>query len=83
METEYIEKLIEFACNRIMNDIKEGKFTAYFVAQEICVTRKSILHLVENGWEQARYSTITGLIEFYERHYGVISLPKTEEDYKL
>ena len=35
METEYIEKLIEFACNRIINDLKEGKFTAYFVAQQI------------------------------------------------
>lgn len=83
METEYIEKLIDFACNRIVNDLREGKFTAYFVAQQICVTRKSVIHLVENGWQQARYSTIISLIQFYERHYGVISLPKTDEDYKL
>lgn len=83
METEYIEKLIEFACNRIINDLKEGKFSAYFIAQQIGITRKSVLHLVENGWEQARYSTIVGLIEFYEKYYGVISLTKTDEDYKL
>lgn len=83
METEYLIKLIEFACDRIIEDLRSGKFSAYFVAQCIGVTTKSIRYLTENGWEQAKYGTIVGLIEFYEKHYGIISLPKTEEDYKL
>lgn len=83
METEYLIKLIEFACNRIFEDLRNGKFSAYYVAQCIGVTTKSIRNLTEDGWKQARYNTIEGLVQFYEEHYGIISLPKTEEDYKL
>lgn len=80
MEVEYLLELIEFAVNRILEDIKNNKYSAYKVANYLGTSQNTILNLMNKGISNARKSTIDGLLQFYEEQYGIISLPKKEDD---
>lgn len=78
MEADYLIELIDYAIERILNDVRNNKITAYRVATKIGTSQNVITNMLEKGATGMRYNTLCNLLTFYEEHYGVLKLPKND-----
>lgn len=78
MEADYLIDLIDYAIERILDDVRNKKITAYRVATKIGTSQNVILNMLEKGATGMRYNTLCNLLTFYEEQYGVLKLPKKD-----
>lgn len=78
MEADYLIELIDYAIERILDDVRNNKITAYKVADAIGTSQNVIINMLEKGVSGMRYNTLCNLLTFYEERYGVLKLPKKD-----
>ena len=85
MNSELVELMIRSCLERIIDDLKNGKYTTYFVMKETGVTNTTLNKLKKGTTSIDKLSTesLFALLTFYEERYGVPRVPDHEDDDKL